>query len=209
MLEAEIIEDDDFEADFHNIFNMNLQQFPQKFNEMMIGALDLGHDGDPVIAEIAKADDAALIRPFFQCVACFERMYIDDGCVACSSVSAIPPRALSTSHSLCITCIRNYAHSAITEIPVAHGGLGLQCASNGCKNVILLCKFFSPLYPQKPEEILADFEFYLGDEDYLPLKLRLQEQCLADAGLNDLVTWVFDKQVIFMNSLITDVQNAD
>lgn len=34
----------------------------------------------------------------------------------------------------------------------------------------------------------AEFEKYLDDGDYAPLKTRLQEQCLLDAGLADLVT---------------------
>uniref|UniRef100_A0AC34GRW5 RING-type domain-containing protein n=1 Tax=Panagrolaimus sp. ES5 TaxID=591445 RepID=A0AC34GRW5_9BILA len=110
-------------------------------------------------------------RPSFECGICFENYCIEDGCITCEKnfFSAI---SSSETHSICIECMRGYAHSAITDIPVAFGGLGLNCATPECKNIFLL----------------QCFEYYLSDEDYLPLKLRLQEQCIADASLKDLVT---------------------
>uniref|UniRef100_A0A914QCL7 RING-type domain-containing protein n=1 Tax=Panagrolaimus davidi TaxID=227884 RepID=A0A914QCL7_9BILA len=89
----------------------------------------------------------------FECGICFEVYKIDDGCIKCEKNPG-------------------YAHSAITDIQVANGGLGLKCIDAECTNIFLL----------------TSFEFYLSDDDFLPLKLRLQEQCLADASLEDLVT---------------------
>jgi rRNA processing protein Krr1/Pno1 len=110
-------------------------------------------------------------RPTFECGICFEKVYIKEGCVNCEA-NVNTPILGSDVHSICVECIRGYAHTAINDIPVAFGGTGLQCSSPECKNIFAL----------------SSFELYLSDEDYLPLKLRLQEQCLADASLEDLVT---------------------
>uniref|UniRef100_A0A914YR57 RING-type domain-containing protein n=1 Tax=Panagrolaimus superbus TaxID=310955 RepID=A0A914YR57_9BILA len=110
------------------------------------------------------------VRPTFECGICFESFKIEEGCISCE-VNAFTLEPTKEIHTVCIHCMRGYAHSAVNDIPVAFGGTGLQCASPECKNIFTL----------------PTFEFYLSDEDYLPLKLRLQEQCLADASLEDLV----------------------
>uniref|UniRef100_A0AC35F661 RING-type domain-containing protein n=1 Tax=Panagrolaimus sp. PS1159 TaxID=55785 RepID=A0AC35F661_9BILA len=107
----------------------------------------------------------------FECGICFEVFKIDDGCIKCEKNPFVEITS-NLTHSICIDCMRGYAHSAITDIQVANGGLGLKCIDAECTNVFLL----------------TSFEFYLSDDDFLPLKLRLQEQCLADASLEDLVT---------------------
>uniref|UniRef100_A0A914XWZ4 RING-type domain-containing protein n=1 Tax=Panagrolaimus superbus TaxID=310955 RepID=A0A914XWZ4_9BILA len=112
-------------------------------------------------------------RKAFDCLICYTKFYEDEGALACSA-----PPELETSnenavkHLICVTCIRGYAHNSIFDGQVAHGGSGLKCVTGECENVLLL----------------SDFEHYLADEDYIPLKTRLQEQCLLDAGLADLVT---------------------
>uniref|UniRef100_A0A914P2T0 RING-type domain-containing protein n=1 Tax=Panagrolaimus davidi TaxID=227884 RepID=A0A914P2T0_9BILA len=110
-------------------------------------------------------------QPSFECGICFEVFKIDDGCIKCEK-NPFVEISINLTHSICIDCMRGYAHSAITDIQVANGGLGLKCIDAECINVFLL----------------TSFEFYLSDDDFLPLKLRLQEQCLADASLEDLVT---------------------
>uniref|UniRef100_A0AC34GSJ0 RING-type domain-containing protein n=1 Tax=Panagrolaimus sp. ES5 TaxID=591445 RepID=A0AC34GSJ0_9BILA len=112
-------------------------------------------------------------RKAFDCLICYTKFFEDEGALSCS-----PPPELengdenAVKHLICITCIRGYAHNSIFDGQVAHGGSGLKCVTGECDNVLLL----------------SDFEHYLSDEDYIPLKTRLQEQCLLDAGLADLVT---------------------
>uniref|UniRef100_A0A914PAX9 RING-type domain-containing protein n=1 Tax=Panagrolaimus davidi TaxID=227884 RepID=A0A914PAX9_9BILA len=110
--------------------------------------------------------------PSFECEVCFETFFINDGCLLCESPSSSSIEKEESKHKICVDCIRGFAHSAITESSVAFGGLGLPCIEPECNNI----------FP------LTSFEIYLCDEDYMPLKLRLQEQCLADAGFEDLVT---------------------
>uniref|UniRef100_A0AC35FTP5 RING-type domain-containing protein n=1 Tax=Panagrolaimus sp. PS1159 TaxID=55785 RepID=A0AC35FTP5_9BILA len=114
-------------------------------------------------------------RKAFECLICYTKYYEDEGALACSP----PPGGLENAkeedaekHLICVTCIRGYAHNSIFDGPVAYGGIGLRCVTDKCENVLLL----------------SDFEHYLSDEDYVPLKTRLQDQCLLDAGLADLVT---------------------
>jgi hypothetical protein len=83
----------------------------------------------------------------FKCSVCFEIFDIDQGMIQClqTSTNILNNDMViddSLSHSICITCLRGYAHSACTDIPVAFGGIGLKCVENKCKNVFLLGEFF-------------------------------------------------------------------
>uniref|UniRef100_A0A914Z8L0 K Homology domain-containing protein n=1 Tax=Panagrolaimus superbus TaxID=310955 RepID=A0A914Z8L0_9BILA len=75
----------------------------------------------------------------FECPICCETFNIsDDECVKCTPTdifeqSTATSATTNESHSICISCIQEYARSAITG-RVAVGGLGLNCVSDGCKN---------------------------------------------------------------------------
>uniref|UniRef100_A0A914QWP0 RING-type domain-containing protein n=1 Tax=Panagrolaimus davidi TaxID=227884 RepID=A0A914QWP0_9BILA len=83
---------------------------------------------------------------------------VNDGSVTCMPFKADSKVEFSgkNHHTICVNCIKEYSHSAITG-RVAHGGL-------------------------------ASFEKYLDDEIRKPFLERLQEQCVLDTGLKDLVT---------------------
>uniref|UniRef100_A0AC34F3I7 RING-type domain-containing protein n=1 Tax=Panagrolaimus sp. ES5 TaxID=591445 RepID=A0AC34F3I7_9BILA len=108
----------------------------------------------------------------FECPICCEKYNIkDDGCVTCVPADIFETSIPNENHSICVSCIQDYARSSITG-RVAPGGLGLNCVADGCKNVFLL----------------SLFENYLNDEIRKPFLTRLQEQCVLETNLKDLVT---------------------
>uniref|UniRef100_A0AC34FNZ0 RING-type domain-containing protein n=1 Tax=Panagrolaimus sp. ES5 TaxID=591445 RepID=A0AC34FNZ0_9BILA len=110
----------------------------------------------------------------FECGACFEKFYGNGRVVECvlKSTSGQCMDQSKDSHFICIPCIQSYANAAMNDIPVAFGGIGLNCTSPDCENVFLI----------------SSFDKYLKVAVNKQLKQRLQQQCIADAGLEDLVT---------------------
>uniref|UniRef100_A0AC35GBW8 RING-type domain-containing protein n=1 Tax=Panagrolaimus sp. PS1159 TaxID=55785 RepID=A0AC35GBW8_9BILA len=98
---------------------------------------------------------------------------VNNGSVTCIPFKADSKVELSTKnlHTICVNCIKEYSHSAITG-RVAPGGLGLNCVVDKCPNIFLI----------------PSFEKYLDDEIRKPFLERLQEQCVLDTDLKDLVT---------------------
>uniref|UniRef100_A0A914PE01 RING-type domain-containing protein n=1 Tax=Panagrolaimus davidi TaxID=227884 RepID=A0A914PE01_9BILA len=107
-------------------------------------------------------------NPEFQCLICYQNFPINEGFKCSSILNSVNV----LKHLICVTCLKGYAHNSCFEGIVGYGGLGLKCVEPDCNNVILL----------------SEFEKYINEEDYLPLQNRLQEQCIIDAGLADLVT---------------------
>jgi hypothetical protein len=44
-------------------------------------------------------------------------------------------------HYFCVECLIGHARAATQEMPLAEGGIGLQCMASNCKNPILFCSF--------------------------------------------------------------------
>uniref|UniRef100_A0A914Y588 K Homology domain-containing protein n=1 Tax=Panagrolaimus superbus TaxID=310955 RepID=A0A914Y588_9BILA len=95
---------------------------------------------NPSSSNVNPKSEALLLLSQFKCVICYEKFRITDGCITCTKNLEDPLLINNSFHSMCIDCICRYAHSAIMDIPVAYGGLGLKCVLPECRNVFLLCK---------------------------------------------------------------------
>uniref|UniRef100_A0A914QHK3 ATP-dependent RNA helicase n=1 Tax=Panagrolaimus davidi TaxID=227884 RepID=A0A914QHK3_9BILA len=173
--EADRLLDQNFNVDIMEI--VNTPRFPAVNNRQTLLFSATFPDEMATLADqlLKKGAVFAPPRKAFECLICYTKYYEDEGALACSPT----PEALQDAkeddaekHLICVTCIRGYAHNSIFDGPVAYGGIGLRCVTDKCENVLLL----------------SDFEHYLSEEDCNPLKTRLQDQCLLDAGLADLVT---------------------
>ncbi|KAI1722439.1 E3 ubiquitin-protein ligase [Ditylenchus destructor] len=76
----------------------------------------------------------------------------------------------ATTHHFCYECIRGQANAATVEMPLAEGGIGLQCMENNCKNPIL--------FSDCRDIIAANVKQILND--------RIIEESLGRAKLNNL-----------------------
>ncbi|KAE9547243.1 hypothetical protein FO519_009544, partial [Halicephalobus sp. NKZ332] len=106
----------------------------------------------------------------FECSICFTAYSTDDEVIYCSYFNG--ESNLKEVHATCLDCIKGLAKAAITDAPVAKGGIGLPCPAYKCENVLLR----------------NNFESHLDYEINVALSRRLQEEAIIAAEMDDLVT---------------------
>ncbi|KAI1709051.1 E3 ubiquitin-protein ligase [Ditylenchus destructor] len=137
------------------------------------------HDFPQLFHNSRLVRDAGEINfPTFECGVCYESFAMKSGisCTIVGNMDALQPCSSksflnqATTHRFCYECIRGQANAATVEMPLAEGGIGLQCMANNCENPVL--------FSDCRDIIAANVKQILND--------RIIEESLGSAKLNNL-----------------------
>lgn len=74
-------------------------------------------------------------REQFDCPVCYQTYLVDDGRICCDG------DGIRDVHGICVDCIRRWSAAAVSDTPIAPGGIGLKCVMKNCQNFILMSRF--------------------------------------------------------------------